>query len=234
MSQSAPQSESGDVAPVGRPRSAARRSYDRIAPVYDLLEGAFESGARARGLRVLNAREGERILEIGFGTGHALRSIAQAVGSTGEAVGVDISPRMRDVAARRLKRAGLSDRVRLLVGDALETDLGGGYDGAFMSFALELLEEPDMLALLGAVRRALRPGGRLVVVAMAQPTGRAGLISRGYAWSHRRMPGVVDCRPIPAEEILERSGLQVRGSMRRSLYGLPYAVVLGVEPGVDR
>lgn len=213
------------IAPIGRPRAAARASYDRIAPVYDLLEGAFEGPARNRGLRALAATRGERVLEIGFGTGHALRRIAAAVGPEGRVVGVDISSRMRDVAARRLATAGLANRVELRVGDALETNLGRDLDAAFMSFALELLEERDMLHLLHGVRDALRPGGRVVVVAMATPRGRPSPVSRLYAWTHRRMPGVVDCRPIPAEDVLANAGLIVRGASRGDLFGLPYAVV---------
>jgi ubiquinone/menaquinone biosynthesis C-methylase UbiE len=222
-------SMSPDIAPIGRPRSAARASYDRIAPVYDLLEGAFEGPARERGLRALAAADGERVLEIGFGTGHALARLAGAVGASGHVVGIDISPRMRDVAERRLARAGLSGRVDLIVADALERDLAGPYDAAFMSFALELFEEPDMLTLLGAVRDALRPGGRVVVVAMATPEGRPGPVSRLYSWSHRRMPAVVDCRPIPVAELLERGGLAVRGVLRGSLFGIPYAVAGAVR-----
>ena len=170
------------------------------------------------------------MLEIGFGTGHALARIADAVGPEGRVVGIDISPRMRDVTERRLARAGLGDRVDLIVGDALEQDLGGPFDAAFMSFALELLEEDDMLALLGAIRTALRPGGRLAVVAMATPEGRPGAISRLYTWSHRRMPAVVDCRPIPVADLLGRAGFEVQGVLRGSLFGIPYAIAGGVRP----
>ncbi len=218
------------IAPVGRPRDAARASYDRIAPVYDLLEGTFEAGPRRRGIRALALHAGERALEIGFGTGHAIADMARAVGPDGRVVGIDISARMRDVAERRLARAGLTDRVELRVGDAVEEDLGGPFDAAFMSFALELLDERDMLHVLHDVRDALRPGGRVVVVAMATPRGRPSPVSLLYGWSHRRMPGVVDCRPIPAEDVLANAGLVVRGASRGALFGLPYAIVGAVRP----
>ena len=50
---------------------------------------------------------GERVLEIGFGTGHSLVALAAAAGEDGRVDGVDISEGMADVAGRRLKKHGL-------------------------------------------------------------------------------------------------------------------------------
>jgi hypothetical protein len=61
-----------DVAPVTGPVTAARVACDRIAPIHDLLEEPFEGHAKRTGLDLIAVRPGERILEIGPGTGHCL------------------------------------------------------------------------------------------------------------------------------------------------------------------
>ncbi|MGC9467592.1 MAG: methyltransferase domain-containing protein [Anaerolineae bacterium] len=82
------------VTPVPRPREAARDAYDaydKLSRWYDALAGAAESSLRELGLQQLDAQYGERVLEIGFGTGHALLTLARAVGKHGHVFGIDIS-----------------------------------------------------------------------------------------------------------------------------------------------
>lgn len=62
-------------------KGETRAFYDKIAQVYDLLAERSEEPVRRAGLEMLAARPGERILEIGFGTGHCLLEIARAVGN---------------------------------------------------------------------------------------------------------------------------------------------------------
>ena len=59
---------------------------------------------------------GQQVLEIGYGTGHSLVALAQAVGPQGRVFGIDVSDGMRDVAAARVQEAGLADRVQLVAG----------------------------------------------------------------------------------------------------------------------
>ncbi|HRX82504.1 MAG TPA: class I SAM-dependent methyltransferase, partial [Pirellulaceae bacterium] len=73
-------------------RSNATKSfYDRISHAYDAIADAGEHRARERGLEALAVQPGERVLEIGYGTGHSLVELAKAVGATGRVCGVDIS-----------------------------------------------------------------------------------------------------------------------------------------------
>lgn len=59
----------------------------------------------------------------------------------------------------------------------------GCFDAVFMSFALELFDESDTRTVLAECRRVLMPGGRLCIVAMAQPV-RPNPMIRLYAWAH--------------------------------------------------
>ena len=75
------------VAPVERPISQARATYDRVAAVYDLAENPFEHRARRRGLRLLAARRGERPRDVVASVMVGGRTSAEATG-LGNVVGV--------------------------------------------------------------------------------------------------------------------------------------------------
>ena len=109
----------GYVLPVPRSKEQAKHLYDRISRFYDLLTWIFEHKYADVALRHLAIREGEVILEIGFGPGRCLQQIAQSVGKTGKAYGIDISSGMLEVAKKRLAKAKLMDRVELYRGDAV-------------------------------------------------------------------------------------------------------------------
>ena len=103
---------------VTRSKEAARASYNRMSKWYDLIAGSSEKKYREVGLQKLKAREGERILEIGFGTGHCLLALARSVGPAGRVYGIDISEGMLEIARSRVR--DLSERVKLRRGDGAE------------------------------------------------------------------------------------------------------------------
>jgi ubiquinone/menaquinone biosynthesis C-methylase UbiE len=210
-----------EVAPVERPVALARATYDRIAAVYDLAENPFEYRARRRGLRLLAAHPGERVLEIGPGTGHALAALARSVGPAGQVIGVDLSARMLGRSRRRAAGAGYTGRIRLIQGDAHRLPLhAGAFDAVFMSFVLELIDTPQIPPLLDECRRALRPGGRLAVVSL-QLTQPPATMTRLYLAARRHLPTVLDCRPIPVTDLLAATGWHLQALQPLSLSGLP-------------
>ncbi|HEX5839207.1 MAG TPA: methyltransferase domain-containing protein [Anaerolineales bacterium] len=219
------------ISRVNRTKEAARASYNRLSRWYDVIAGSTEKKYRDWGLEKLAAQPGESILEIGFGTGHCLVALAKAVGPDGRVTGLDISDGMLAIARDRLQKEGLNERVDLHLGDAANLSFiqSASLDGVFMSFTLELFDNPEIPRVLLECRRILKPGGRLAVVSMTK-TDPPGLAVRMYEWFHEHMPEYADCRPIFARQALEQTGFVVQDVSVSSMWGLPVEIVLGMKP----
>jgi demethylmenaquinone methyltransferase/2-methoxy-6-polyprenyl-1,4-benzoquinol methylase len=182
---------------------------------------------RDLGVRALEVSHGQRVLEIGCGTGHGLVSLAADAGDVGHVHGVDLSWGMMTVARRRIQSAALRN-VTLTIGDARALCFrSGGFDAVFMSFTLELFEWA-IPSVLAEVRRVLRVGGRVGVVAMSD-SGQTNAIIDLYAWLHRRWPHFIDCRPIDVVGVLERAQFQSCAAHVTAIWGLPVVAAIGVK-----
>ena len=117
-------------------------------------------GQRDEAMRRLAPTAGEAVIDIGCGPGFLIETIADAVSSSGRAVGIDISDELLDMARRRNRRPWLDYRT----GDAMALkEADATFDVAVSMQVLEYL--PDADAGIREINRILRSGGRALVVA---------------------------------------------------------------------
>ena len=151
--------ESGTLQPDG-----VRTMFDRIAPVYDVMNHVMTMGLDRRWRRrTVEAvvQPGARVLDACCGTGD-LAIAAEREG--GIVTGLDFSSEML-VRARRK-----SNTIEWVQGDVLALPYGdGSFDAATVGFGVRNVA--DLRAGLLELRRVLRPGGRLAVLEITQPRG---------------------------------------------------------------
>ncbi len=125
------------------------------------VELPHPSITRDRLLEVLDPRPGERIVEVGPGTGYYTLSVARRLGPEGRLDIVDVQGPMLDHTTRRAGEAGLENVVPTRADARSLPYPDDTFDAAFVCVALG--EVPDPGVALAELRRVLRPGGRLVV-----------------------------------------------------------------------
>ena len=215
------------LATTGGQRAARAKLYDRLSSFYDWMAEASERRPRRRALTALAVAEGERVLEIGVGTGRALPALARAVGASGRVAGLDLSTGMLRVAKRHVESLGLGEVVVLQQGDALALPYRSGrFDAVFTSFTLELFKEEEIPAVLSEVRRVLRRGGRLALVSLGDGNSTTWR-PRFYRWFSSRWPGLIDCRPIALLDVLKEAGFELRRVELSDVSGLPVSIAVG-------
>jgi ubiquinone/menaquinone biosynthesis C-methylase UbiE len=141
------------------PPVGAASLYDRAAPSYGQCPSPFAAAGRLLGEKA-ELRAGERVLDVGMGSGAAALPAARVVGPAGLVLGIDVAFRMLHRARADAGRLGLRN---LAVGQmaaenlALTTD---SVDAVLASFVIFWFTDPS--SAFEEVRRVLRPGGRFL------------------------------------------------------------------------
>jgi ubiquinone/menaquinone biosynthesis C-methylase UbiE len=163
-----------------------RRRYDRIGNRHDLVDWLLflPFGLRKRAVEWIDLRPGDRVLEIGCGTGPNLRLLREAVGPGGRIYGVDVSAGMLTHTHARCARNGWTN-VSLTQGDAIDYIAPQPLDGALFSLSYNTM--PHHRSVLARTLKQVRPGARIVVMDAKLPPGIAGKIILPFSvWLMKR------------------------------------------------
>jgi demethylmenaquinone methyltransferase/2-methoxy-6-polyprenyl-1,4-benzoquinol methylase len=161
------------------PANDVRTMFDRIAPVYDVMNRVMTAGLDLRWRRLTAeavVRQGDRVLDACCGTGDLAVADVRA---GGKVTGLDFSPRMLDRARRK------SAEVTWIEGDMLALPFeDASFEAATVGFGVRNVT--DLERGLSELARVVEPGGRLGILEITTPTG---LLAPFYGlWFDRIVP----------------------------------------------
>jgi demethylmenaquinone methyltransferase/2-methoxy-6-polyprenyl-1,4-benzoquinol methylase len=125
---------------------------------------------RQRAVEALRLEKGDRVVEIGCGTGRNFALLERAVGPAGTLIGVDISEAMLARARKRAARHAWSN-IELVQSDAASYVFPASVDAVLSTYTLVILPEYDRV--IEKACRALKDGKRCAVLDQKLPSGRA-------------------------------------------------------------
>lgn len=200
-----------------------RRRYDRIGKLHDVLERLFcvPFHLRRRAVESIGLHPGDRVLEIGCGTGPNIPLLREAVGPNGIVYGIDLSAGMLAPARRRTKAW---TNVSLTQGDAVDYSAPEPLDGVLFSFSYNTM--PHHRAVLARALAQLRPGGRIVIMDAKLPPGRAGRLLLPFSVWLMKLTVLGNPHIRPWEHLAPQI---VDFSMQEYLFG-SYYVCHGTKP----
>ena len=202
-----------------------QRFYNRIGKRYDWF-GTFESRAKARGIDLLSLTPGLRLLHVGLGTGKEHAQIAQRLAPSGIAYGLDLSTVV-------VRLTGARSETPLCQADALCLPYAkDSFDRLYAAYVLDLLSGEDTPLVLGEFSRVLKPGGRLVLIALtegvtAPSRSLVGAWKLAFSISPTACGG---CRPIQLASLVESAGLRLACREVVIQLALPSEVIAAHKP----
>jgi ubiquinone/menaquinone biosynthesis C-methylase UbiE len=151
-----------------------RGSVIHWAGQYDKLVSLLTLGRRKRLRRMTIAlaqiQPGDRVLEVGCGTGDVAIAACAPAGARGSVAGIDAGPEMIAVARAKAARAGVTVDFRVEPIEAL-TYPDASFDVVLSSLMMHHLPDDLKRQGLDQIARVLRPGGRLLIVDAKRPNG---------------------------------------------------------------
>lgn len=134
------------------------RVYAKLTPIYDIIFGPILQAGRIKAIARMELRPGDRVLEVGAGTGIN----APLYPRDCQVTAIDLSSAMLEKARERIARDRLR-HVRLLETDAAHlTFANDSFDRVYAPYMISVVPDPVKVAL--EMKRVCRPGGRIVIL----------------------------------------------------------------------
>ena len=147
--------------------------FDSVASKYDLMNDLLSFGIhrwwKRFAITLTGVKAGDRVLDLAGGTGDLAARLAPLVGPRGRVVLADINAAMLEEGRRRLTDAGMVGNLVYVQADAEQLPFPDNtFDGITIAFGLRNVTHKDRA--LGAMQRALKPGGCAVILEFSHPT----------------------------------------------------------------
>ncbi|MFP7732959.1 demethylmenaquinone methyltransferase [Priestia aryabhattai] len=146
--------------------------FEKIYKNYDQMNSVISfqrhKAWRKDTMKRMNVQKGTKALDVCCGTADWTLAMAEAVGETGKAVGLDFSQNMLKIGEEKVKSSPFSN-ITLLHGNAMELPFeDNSFDYVTIGFGLRNV--PDYLQVLKEMQRVVKPGGKVVCLETSQPT----------------------------------------------------------------
>lgn len=189
-----------------------KKAYRRYAPIYDAVFGPILHQGRKRIVDGMDCQAGERILEVGVGTGLSLPLYPSSVSVTG----IDVSEEMLARARERVRRRGLGNVEAIRNMDALNMDFPDSrFDRTVVMYVVSCVA--DIRKLIDEIQRVTKPGGEIFIVNhFRSEKGIARGIENGLSPLARLLGFHTD---VELTSFLEDTGLQADDITRVNLFG---------------
>jgi phosphatidylethanolamine/phosphatidyl-N-methylethanolamine N-methyltransferase len=179
-----------------------QKAYRRYAKYYDFVFGNIFHPGRHTAIEHLHCKSGDRILEVGVGTGLSLGLYPSDV----RVVGIDLSKHMLQQAQDKVKLEKLENIEELLQMDAQKMTFGdSSFDKVVAMYVATVV--PDVTQFVNEIRRVCKPGGTIIFLNHFQ---NKNLIVRKAEALIQPLAKYLGFHPdFPMEEFLERTKFQV-------------------------
>lgn len=151
-------------------KEVVRDIFNDIAPKYDLLNHLLsmniDKGWRRKAMKCIGGNGKEHLLDVACGTGDF--SMAACRAGVKRVTGIDISANMVEIGRKKVREAGLEQRVVLQIGDSERMVFAdSSFDAVTVAFGVRNFEHLE--AGLKEMLRVLKPGGKVVILEFSMP-----------------------------------------------------------------
>ena len=194
--------------PVTEKTRHVREVFDSVADNYDLMNDLMSFGIhrlwKRFAINMAGLKPGQQVLDLAGGTGDLTRLMAPAVGPSGHIVLSDINAAMLENGRRRLLDKGVSGNVTFALANAEQLPFADNrFDVVTMAFGLRNVT--DKQRALNTIFRALKPGGRLLVLEFSRPVAALKPVYDFYSFNVLPKLGQLIARDAPSYRYLAES-----------------------------